>query len=58
MPRDIQEVLFETAMKGHDADARNSRACCPMVTHGPCTRRSLPKDGRNRGPRCVLNANR
>jgi hypothetical protein len=37
MPRDIQEALFETAMKGHDADARGSRACCttfiPRTVH-------------------------
>jgi hypothetical protein len=29
MPRDIQEALFETAMKGHDADREAfARGCC------------------------------
>lgn len=37
MPRDIQEALFETAMKGQPAERKSSRGCCTSVTPGLCT---------------------
>jgi hypothetical protein len=44
MPRDIQEALFETAMKGTTPSTRSSRACCTTVIPGPCIRRSRTEE--------------
>ena len=40
MPRDIQEALFETAMKGRDTDREALPGCCTQGIRARCIRRS------------------
>jgi hypothetical protein len=43
MPRDIQEALFETAIKGHEADREELARLLHERHLGPCIRRSQPE---------------
>ena len=55
IPRDIQEALFETSMKGHDRE-REEHARLLHDRHPRTPHPARPgDDGRNRGQRGVLN---
>jgi len=43
MPRNVQEALFETAMKGHSTEREKLARLLTTATLEPCTRRGRPE---------------
>jgi hypothetical protein len=53
MPRDIQEALFETAMRGRDAEREELARLLHDRTLEPCTRRSRGESPEGTGLRAA-----
>jgi len=56
MPHDIQEALFETAMKGQTADGKNWPVSLTTVIREPCIHRGAVLEETSRPERLPIGA--